>query len=200
MQHQEPREGSWADGQSVAPPAGHWPELFCATALPWAGLVKPSQLRATHGQRRSLLCSCKCLGITSFYVIFQIMLHISVAVICMLGADLLGLSVELPMPWTATQRKPWHIKSSERALILLKNRCSEKHWQLTLNIYVSKSWSVCLGRKLSYQTHSLSLGSCWNSFPVPALTCHCRSRKQCMVSRNPKFPSPWRIQCIWPTA
>lgn len=62
---------------------------------------------------------------------------LSVAVICILPADfMLGLSVELPVPWTATQRKPWHIKSSERALLLLKNRCSEKHQQLTLNIYV----------------------------------------------------------------
>lgn len=79
-------------------------------------------------------------------------------------------------------------RQKQRKGLLVKNRCSEKHQQLTLKYLCFEIMRCLLRKQIILPDTSLSLGSYWNSFTIPALTRHCRSTEQCMVSSNYKFP------------
>lgn len=148
-----------------------------ALSLPWAAWGEPGD-----GQRRALLCSCKYPGITSFHVAFQRMLHLSVAVISMVPADLMHC---LDPQWSSqclaqqTRESQSTSKSSEIAPLLLKNWCSEKHQQLT-NYLCFKIMKCLLRKKMILPDTSLD-GAVHGiqQFQIPNTT---------------------RIQWIWPTA
>lgn len=176
QQQQEPREGAGAraDGQSVPPPAGHCLELFCATSLPWAALVKPSQLRERDAKgghcfahvmprNNKLLCNFP----NSATPFSCCNLHVACRFNALLGLSGASSALHSNPEKVMAHQKQWN------SPVFTKKYVSQMLWA-TSATYSNYLWfeiiKCLLRKKIILADTSLSLGSYWNSLPAPALT------------------------------